>query len=65
MKLARQNYFTSFNHKLFYTEHSYNSCDRDFSQNQNKQRVSNILVPSDIEKVIKDPKLKTLLMSYG
>jgi len=60
MKLARQNYFTSFNHKLFYTGHSYNSCDRDFSQVENKQRVSDILVPNDIEKVIKDSRVENV-----
>ena len=56
MKLVRQNYFTSFSHKFFMTGHSYNDCDRDFSQIEKKQRTANIIVPADLEEVIRDAK---------
>jgi len=57
MKLVRQKIITSFNHKLFLTGHSYNDCDRDFSQLEKKQRVYTVLIPAELENVIRESRV--------
>jgi len=38
------------------TGHSYNDCDRNFSQIEKKQRVSSIMVPENIEHVVREAR---------
>jgi hypothetical protein len=56
LMLVWNGYFTSVNQKLFITGHSYNQCDRDFGLIEKRQRKTTLLVPSDIEYIIREAR---------
>jgi len=62
--LVRLGIFTTVNQKLFITGHSYNDCDRDFGHIETKLRSNAVMVPSDLENLIRSARTENPFSCY-